>query len=75
MPLLVDAARVVHVRLNGRSYDLPVDRLGLGDQPTDDQLKQALAGHLDVPANRLVEAVIDRHANGNLTVRPEAVFG
>jgi hypothetical protein len=75
MPLLANAARVVHVRVDGRSYDLPVDRLGLGDKPTDDQIKRALAGQLDVSANSLVEAVVDRHPNGNLTVRPEAVFG
>ena len=75
MPLLANAPRVVHVRVDGRSHDLLLDQLGLGDKPTDDQLKRALAGRLDVPASSLVEAVVDRHANGNLTVRPEAVFG
>ncbi len=68
-------ARVVHVRLDGRSSDLPLDRLGIAEAATDEQVKAAVARHLEVPARRLVDAVVDRHPNGNLTVRPEAVFG
>jgi hypothetical protein len=75
MALLAAPARTIHVRLDGRSSDLTFDRLGLTDQSTDEQVKVALARHLEVPARRLVEAVVDRHPNGNLTVRPEAVFG
>jgi len=74
MPLLAKDPRV-HVRFDGRSYDLPADRLGLSDRSTDDQVRQAVARHLEVAVNRLNDSVIDRHANGNLTVRPEAVFG
>ena len=74
MPLLANSARV-HVRFDGRSYDLPADRLGLTDRSRDDQVKQAVARHLEVPTSRLDDSVIDRHPNGNLSVRPEAVFG
>jgi hypothetical protein len=38
-------------------------------------VRNALAGYLDVAARDLSRYVIERHANGNLTVRPEAVFG
>jgi hypothetical protein len=75
MAILAAPARVVHVRLDGRSFDLPADRLGLSDSATDEQVKAAVARHLEVPGNRLNDSVIDRHPNGNLTVRPEAVFG
>ena len=75
MAQLAAPARTVHVRLDGRSSDLPLDRLGLTEQSTDEQVKAAVARHLEVPARRLVDAVVDRHPNGNLTVRPEAVFG
>lgn len=75
MALLAAPARVVHVRLDGRSFDLPADRLGVSEAATDEQVKAAVARHLEVPANRLSDSVIDRHPNGNLTVRPEAVFG
>jgi hypothetical protein len=75
MAQLAAPARTVHVRLDGRSSDLPLDRLGLPEQATDDQVKVAVARHLEVPARGLVDAVVDRHPNGNLTVRPEAVYG
>jgi hypothetical protein len=75
MPLLAAPARVIHVRLDGRSYDLPLDRLGVSEPATDEQVKAAVARHLEVPANRLSESVVDRHPNGNLTIRPEAVYG
>ena len=41
----------------------------------DGQIKRALALALDVPYSKLDAYVVDRHANGNLTLRPEAVFG
>jgi len=75
MAILAAPARVIHVRLDGRSFDLPADRLGLSESATDEQVKAAVARHLEVPGNRLDDSVIDRHPNGNLTVRPEAVFG
>ena len=75
MAVLAAPARVVHVRLDGRSFDLPADHLGVSEAATDEQVKAAVARHLEVPANRLSDSVIDRHPNGNLTVRPEAVFG
>ena len=74
MPLLANSARV-HVRFDGRSYDLPADRLGLTDRSTDDQVKLAVARHLEVLPSRLDDVVVDRHPNGNLSLRPEAVFG
>lgn len=75
MAALAAPARTIHVRLDGRSSDLAADRLGLPEQATDEQVKVAVARHLEVPARRLSDAVVDRHPNGNLTIRPEAVFG
>lgn len=69
------AGAVIHVRFAGKSFDVPLDRFDLGIGSTDAQVKQALAAHLEVPVNRLNDYTVDRHANGNLTVRPEAVFG
>ena len=66
---------VIHVRFAGRSFDVPSGALDLGIGSSDAQVKQALAQHLDVAAARLNDYVVDRHANGNLTIRPEAVFG
>jgi hypothetical protein len=66
---------VAHVRFAGRSFDVPLAALGLGAAPAEGQVRRTLARYLEVPESNLAPYVIDRHANGNLTVRPEAVFG
>ncbi|HXG08654.1 MAG TPA: hypothetical protein VNK04_02600 [Gemmataceae bacterium] len=70
-----DGGAVVHIRCEGRSRDILLSELGLGPLSSDGAIKEALARYLDVPATKLRDYVIDRHETGNLTVRPEAVFG
>ena len=70
-----DRSAVIHVRLAGQSFDVPLSSLDVGPASDDVRVKQALAGHLDIAPSRLDDHVVDRHANGNLTLRPEAVFG
>jgi hypothetical protein len=66
---------VIHVRYAGRSADVPLAGLDLRPGAEDAQVKRRLAEYLEVPARNLDAYVVDRHANGNLTLRPEAVFG
>lgn len=66
---------VVHLRFDGRSLDVPLDVLDVGPSSDGGAIKRALARHLEVPEQRLRNYVVDRHETGNLTVRPEAVFG
>jgi hypothetical protein len=72
---LLNEGAVVHVRFDGRSLDIPLSDLDVGGASGDADIKGALAAHLEVPAAKLRDYVVDRHATGNLTVRPEAVFG
>lgn len=65
----------LHVRFDGRSIDIPVNDLDVGQFSSDVEIKHAVARYLDVPANKLQHYTVDRHETGNLTVRPEAVFG
>ncbi len=65
----------LHIRFEGRSYDLPMADLDLGRLSSDDDVRRALVGYLNIPEGALKHYVIERHANGNMTVRPEAVFG
>jgi hypothetical protein len=65
----------LHVRYEGRSWDLPLSDLDLGTNSSDEAIRKALAGYLAVKEASLRRYVIERHANGNLTIRPEAVFG
>jgi hypothetical protein len=66
---------VLHVRFDGRSLDVPLGDLDIGTASEDREIKRALARHIEVPEARLRDYTVDRHDTGNLTVRPEAVFG
>ncbi len=71
----LNGSAVVHIRFEGRSQDIPLAGLDLGPRSDDGAVKRALARYLDVSEAALRDYVIDRHETGNLTVRPEAVFG
>ncbi len=66
---------MVHIRFQGRSYQLAATRLDIGPHSSDDEIRRALAQYFDVPVAKFAAYVIERHDTGNLTVRPEAVFG
>ena len=67
--------QVVHVRFEGRSRDIPFSTLDVGGVSNDQAVRTALARYFDVPERKFAPYVIERHTNGNMTVRPEAVFG
>jgi hypothetical protein len=66
---------VLHVRCDGRSLDVPLTELELDGASSEREIKQRVAGLLEIEPARLRDHVVDRHANGNLTLRPQAVFG
>lgn len=68
-------APAIHVRFEGRSQQLNAHQLGLPANAGDADIKHAVAQRLDVPTSHLKFHVVERHDNGNITVRPEAVFG
>ena len=72
-PLIVGG--VLHVCYAGRSFDISMPGLDLFPQASDEEVKMAIAEYLEVPSYRLDDYVIDRHENGNFTIRPQAIFG
>lgn len=66
---------ILHVRFEGKSFDIPMTTLDLGSGSGDSQVKVSLANYLDVAESRFRNYVVERHDNGNFTLRPEAVFG
>ena len=66
---------VIHIRFEGRSLEVEARQLPIHDLANDAALKTALATFLNTTPAHLDLYVIDRHENGNLTIRPEAVFG
>jgi hypothetical protein len=75
MNLQLNRKALAHVRFDGRSFDVPLADLDLRDGSGDDDVKHAVARHLEIPEARLRDYLVDRHESGNLTVRPAAVFG
>ena len=70
-----DGVRVLHIRFEGRSFDIPLADLDVGTMSNDGEIKRVLANYFGVAVRKLHDYVIDRHNTGNLTVRPHAVFG
>ncbi len=66
---------LVHIRFDGRSWDVSFDTLGVTARASDAEMRAALAHYLEVSDERLRFYVLERHLNGNMTLRPEAVFG
>lgn len=66
---------MVHIRFEGRSYDIAEPQLGVTTGMNDTAIKQRLAQHFDVSQDRLQSYVVDRRPSGDLIVRPEAVYG
>ena len=75
MDARINETSVLHIRFEGRSFDIPLSDLDIGSLSSDADVKRALSGYLEVPERKFRDYVVDRHETGNLTVRPEAVFG
>ena len=66
---------MVHIRFEGRSYNIREDELKITSGMNDNQVKERLAQHFDVGLPSFSNYVIDRPSSGNLIIRPEAVYG
>jgi len=66
----------LHVRYEGQSVDLRMEDIDLGDLATEQQVKNAAANALNVPMAKFAAYTVDRNAEtGDITLRPQAVFG
>lgn len=70
-----DVGAVLHLRFEGKSREIALDILDIGVASTDEAVREAVATFLDIKPARLSGTVLERHENGNLTLRPEALFG
>jgi hypothetical protein len=69
------AEALLHVRFEGRSFDIPLGDLDIGAGSMDRDVKTAMARYMGISERDLRDYVIDRHETGNWTLRPEAIFG
>lgn len=54
---------------------LPEGTVLTSQNVTEQQVKTALAQHLDVNANEFADSFVELNPNGNITVRPNTTFG
>ena len=66
---------MVHIRFEGRSYDVATAQLEVMPGMGDSVVKERVARYLEVQPTRLQSYVIDHRPNGDIIVRPEAVYG
>ena len=67
---------MLHVRFEGRSYDIPERELpAQGVTLNDSRLLALLARRFEVNPERFKHYVVDRRPSGTVIVRPEAVYG
>jgi len=66
---------MIHIRFDGRSYDLAEQEADLHVHWSDVEIKACLARYFDVHPDCLSVYVVDRRPNGDLLIRPEAVYG
>jgi hypothetical protein len=66
---------MIHVRFEGRSFDLNEEQLGVTAALPDERIAERLAQHFEVARERFAGYVVDRGPKGDLIVRPEAVYG
>lgn len=71
----VEAPATLHLRHDGRSHDVNLAVLGVTSATPDSELKAAVSAHFDLNYNEIQKLVVERLENGNITLRPEAVFG
>lgn len=66
---------VAHIRFRGTSRDVELAHLGIAGAVRANEVRARVARLLEVEERELSGHVIEVHENGNITVRPEAVFG
>ena len=66
---------ILHVRVQGRSREIALDLLDISPASPDDVVKEAVARFMELTPATFRHTVVERHDNGNMTLRPEAVFG
>jgi hypothetical protein len=65
----------LHVRFDGQSWDFDMEELDLGDLSSDADIRRAAAEALDAPVAKLQNFAIEKSDDGDVTLRPQAVFG
>ena len=72
---MLDGAGLAHIRFRGISRAVALVQLRVTTASTEAEIRAALSEYLAVGLADLNGHVIERHPSGNITLRPEAIFG
>lgn len=64
----------LHVRLEGKSFQMPLAETGISENMSDNDIKKVVANIYEISPSKLPNVVIDRNPDG-IVVRPPAIFG
>ena len=67
-------SKLVHVRLDGKTKELPLSDLSLTSKSTDDEVVAVLAKHLRVDIERFSLFKVERTKDGHIFLHPDSVF-
>lgn len=66
----------LHIRHEGRSVDVRMEDVDLGDLSTDQDVRRAAAVYLDQPVEKFNAMAVEKNGDtGDITLRPQAIFG
>lgn len=66
---------MLHVRYDGKSVEFTFLEAGVTENMSDQEVRTQIARHLDTPLTKFDDYVVDRPGNGDMIVRPQAVYG
>lgn len=66
----------LHIRHEGRSVDVRMEDVDLGDLSSEQEVRQAAATYFGQPVEKFNAMMIERNQEtGDITMRPQAIFG
>lgn len=73
--MTVETGANLHVVFKGQTADIDFEMLGITPALADREILERLAQHFDRAVAEMEDYTVVREANGNITIRPSAVFG
>lgn len=67
--------RNVHMVYDNETWDYSLEELGLDENPTNNQILDALSNQAGIPRVKMTGMVVNPSETGDFTVSPRAIFG
>lgn len=75
MDQMVLEAPQIHFMFDGRTSDIDLNDLDVGNGSTDGQIRQAVAEHQGIPLAKIQQWEVHRLPTGHMNLSPPATWG